>query len=181
MQSKTHPITIIAIPVFLLIIHLDNILAVIGRKINGNAILSKLRRKDYSRESSKIKTTKGTLFKSALIRKKKPLPDKRFGRVQSRIFSKTTSHSVLLQKQLLVLVVEVVSKSEELVNARAASIPIITAVSRLEKSPSEINTIITISKNRYQLSSNTLHLFDFLPQYVAKYAKVTKTSLSYMR
>ena len=101
--------------------------------------------------------------------------------MQSRIFSKTTPHSVLLQKQLLVLVVEVVSKSEELVNARAASIPIITAVSRLEKSPSEINTIITISKNRYQLSSNTLHLFDFLSQYVAKYAKVTKTSLSYMR
>lgn len=86
-----------------------------------------------------------------------------------------------MQKQLLVAVEDVVSESEELVNARAASIPIMTAVSRFEKSPSEINTIITISKNKYQLSSNIHHLFDFLPQYVAQFAKVTKTSLSYMR
>lgn len=91
------------------------------------------------------------------------------------------AYSVLLQKQLFVAVEDVVSESEELVNARAASIPIMTAVSRFEKSPSEIKTIITISKNKYQLSSNILHLFDFLPQYVAQFAKVTKTSLSYMR
>ncbi len=93
--------------------------------------------------------------------------------------AKLNQFSVLLQKQLLVLVV--VSVSVLFVNASAASIPIITAVSRLEKSPSDIKTIITMSKNKYQLSSNILDLFDFLPQYVAKCAKVTKTSSSYMR
>lgn len=93
--------------------------------------------------------------------------------------AKLNQFSVLLQKQLLVLVVA--SVSVLFVNASAASIPIITAVSRLEKSPSDIKTIITMSKNKYQLSSNILDLFDFLPQYVAKCAKVTKTSFSYMR
>lgn len=93
--------------------------------------------------------------------------------------AKLNQFSVLLQKQLLVLVVA--SVSVLFVNASAASMPIITAVSRLEKSPSDIKTIITISKNKYQLSSNILDLFDFLPQYVAKCAKVTKTSSSYMR
>lgn len=93
--------------------------------------------------------------------------------------AKLNQFSVLLQKQLLVLVV--VSVSMLFVNASAASMPIITAVSRLEKSPSDIKTIITMSKNKYQLSSNILDLFDFLPQYVAKCAKVTKTSSSYMR
>ncbi len=93
--------------------------------------------------------------------------------------AKLNQFSVLLQKQLLVLVV--VSVSVLFVNASAASMPIITAVSRLEKSPSDIKTIITMSKNKYQLSSNILDLFDFLPQYVAKCAKVTKTSSSYMR
>lgn len=93
--------------------------------------------------------------------------------------AKLNQFNVLLQKQLLVLVV--VSVSVLFVNASAASIPIITAVSRLEKSPSDIKTIITMSKNKYQLSSNILDLFDFLPQYVAKCAKVTKTSSSYMR
>ena len=93
--------------------------------------------------------------------------------------AKLNQFSVLLQKQLHVLVV--VSVSVLLVNASAASMPIITAVSRLEKSPSDIKTIITMSKNKYQLSSNILDLFDFLPQYVAKCAKVTKTSSSYMR
>ncbi len=93
--------------------------------------------------------------------------------------AKLNQFSVLLQKQLLVLVVA--SVSVLFVNASAASIPIITAVSRLEKSPSDIKTIITMSKNKYQLSSNILDLFDFLPQYVAKCAKVTKTSSSYMR
>ncbi|HAT83364.1 MAG TPA: hypothetical protein DCS37_00440 [Clostridiales bacterium] len=93
--------------------------------------------------------------------------------------AKLNQFSVLLQKQLFVLVV--VSVSVLFVNASAASIPIITAVSRLEKSPSDIKTIITMSKNKYQLSSNILDLFDFLPQYVAKCAKVTKTSSSYMR
>ena len=93
--------------------------------------------------------------------------------------AKLNQFSVLLQKQLLLFVV--VSVSVLFVNASAASIPIITAVSRLEKSPSDIKTIITMSKNKYQLSSNILDLFDFLPQYVAKCAKVTKTSSSYMR
>ena len=93
--------------------------------------------------------------------------------------AKLNQFSVLLQKQLLMLVV--VSVSVLFVNASAASMPIITAVSRLEKSPSDIKTIITMSKNKYQLSSNILDLFDFLPQYVAKCAKVTKTSSSYMR
>ena len=93
--------------------------------------------------------------------------------------AKLNQFSVLLQKQLHVLVVA--SVSVLLVNASAASMPIITAVSRLEKSPSDIKTIITMSKNKYQLSSNILDLFDFLPQYVAKCAKVTKTSSSYMR
>lgn len=93
--------------------------------------------------------------------------------------AKLNQFSVLLQKQLHVLVV--VSVSVLFVNASAASMPIITAVSRLEKSPSDIKTIITMSKNKYQLSSNILDLFDFLPQYVAKCAKVTKTSSSYMR
>lgn len=93
--------------------------------------------------------------------------------------AKLNQFIVLLQKQLLVLVV--VSVSVLFVNASAASMPIITAVSRLEKSPSDIKTIITMSKNKYQLSSNILNLFDFLPQYVAKCAKVTKTSSSYMR
>ena len=93
--------------------------------------------------------------------------------------AKLNQFNVLLQKQLLVLVV--VSVSGLFVNASAASMPIITAVSRLEKSPSDIKTIITMSKNKYQLSSNILDLFDFLPQYVAKCAKVTKTSSSYMR
>ncbi len=93
--------------------------------------------------------------------------------------AKLNQFSVLLQKQLLVLVVA--SVSVLFVNASAASMPIITAVSRLEKSPSDIKTIITMSKNKYQLSSNILDLFDFLPQYVAKCAKVTKTSSSYMR
>ena len=93
--------------------------------------------------------------------------------------AKLNQFSVLLQKQLFVLVV--VSVSVLFVNASAASMPIITAVSRLEKSPSDIKTIITMSKNKYQLSSNILDLFDFLPQYVAKCAKVTKTSSSYMR
>ncbi len=93
--------------------------------------------------------------------------------------AKLNQFNVLLQKQLLVLVV--VSVSVLFVNASAASMPIITAVSRLEKSPSDIKTIITMSKNKYQLSSNILDLFDFLPQYVAKCAKVTKTSSSYMR
>ena len=93
--------------------------------------------------------------------------------------AKLNQFSVLLQKQLHVLVV--VSVSVLFVNAGAASMPIITAVSRLEKSPSDIKTIITMSKNKYQLSSNILDLFDFLPQYVAKCAKVTKTSSSYMR
>ena len=93
--------------------------------------------------------------------------------------AKLNQFSVLLQKQLLVLVV--VSVSVLFVNASAASMPTITAVSRLEKSPSDIKTIITMSKNKYQLSSNILDLFDFLPQYVAKCAKVTKTSSSYMR
>ena len=93
--------------------------------------------------------------------------------------AKLNQFSVLLQKQLHVLVV--VSISVLFVNASAASMPIITAVSRLEKSPSDIKTIITMSKNKYQLSSNILDLFDFLPQYVAKCAKVTKTSSSYMR
>lgn len=93
--------------------------------------------------------------------------------------TKLNQFSVLLQKQSLVLVV--VSVSVLFVNASAASMPIITAVSRLEKSPSDIKTIITMSKNKYQLSSNILDLFDFLPQYVAKCAKVTKTSSSYMR
>ncbi len=88
--------------------------------------------------------------------------------------AKLNQFSVLLQKQLFVLVV--VSVSVLFVNASAASMPIITAVSRLEKSPSDIKTIITMSKNKYQLSSNILNLFDFLPQYVAKCAKVTKTS-----
>ncbi|HCH92911.1 MAG TPA: hypothetical protein DE061_04435 [Clostridiales bacterium] len=88
--------------------------------------------------------------------------------------AKLNQFSVLLQKQLFVLVV--VSVSVLFVNASAASMPIITAVSRLEKSPSDIKTIITMSKNKYQLSSNILDLFDFLPQYVAKCAKVTKTS-----
>ena len=88
--------------------------------------------------------------------------------------AKLNQFSVLLQKQLHVLVV--VSVSVLFVNASAASMPIITAVSRLEKSPSDIKTIITMSKNKYQLSSNILDLFDFLPQYVAKCAKVTKTS-----
>ena len=93
--------------------------------------------------------------------------------------AKLNQFSVLLQKQLHVLVV--VSVSVLFVNASAASMPIITAVSRLEKSPSDIKTIITMSKNKYQLSSNILDLFDFLPQYVANCAKVTKTSSSYMR
>lgn len=93
--------------------------------------------------------------------------------------AKLNQFSALLQKQLLVLVVA--SVSVLFVNASAASMPIITAVSRLEKSPSDIKTIITMSKNKYQLSSNILDLFDFLPQYVAKCAKVTKTSSSYMR
>ncbi len=93
--------------------------------------------------------------------------------------TKLNQFNVLLQKQSLVLVV--VSVSVLFVNASAASMPIITAVSRLEKSPSDIKTIITMSKNKYQLSSNILDLFDFLPQYVAKCAKVTKTSSSYMR
>ena len=93
--------------------------------------------------------------------------------------AKLNQFSVLLQKQLHVLVV--VSVSVLFVNASAASMPIITAVSRLEKSPSDIKTIITMSKNKYQLSSNILDLFDFLPQYVANRAKVTKTSSSYMR
>ena len=93
--------------------------------------------------------------------------------------AKLNQFSVLLQKQLHVLVV--VSVSVLFVNASAASMPIITAVSRLEKSPSDIKTIITMSKNKYQLSSNILDLFDFLPQYVAKCAKVTKPSSSYMR
>ena len=93
--------------------------------------------------------------------------------------AKLNQFSVLLQKQLHVLVV--VSVSVLFVNASAASMPIITAVSRLEKSPSDIKTIITMSKNKYQLFSNILDLFDFLPQYVAKCAKVTKTSSSYMR
>lgn len=93
--------------------------------------------------------------------------------------AKLNQFGVLLQKQLLVLVVA--SVSVLFVNASAASMPIITAVSRLEKSPSDIKTIITMSKNKYQLSSNILDLFDFLPQYVAKCAKVTKTSSSYMR
>ena len=93
--------------------------------------------------------------------------------------AKLNQFNVLLQKQLHVLVV--VSVSVLFVNASAASMPIITAVSRLEKSPSDIKTIITMSKNKYQLSSNILDLFDFLPQYVAKCAKVTKTSSSYMR
>ena len=93
--------------------------------------------------------------------------------------AKLNQFSVLLQKQLHVLVV--VSVSVLFVNASAASMPIITAVSRLEKSPSDIKTIITMSKNKYQLSSNILDLFDFLPQYVAKCATVTKTSSSYMR
>ena len=93
--------------------------------------------------------------------------------------AKLNQFSVLLQKQLHVLVVA--SVSVLFVNASAASMPIITAVSRLEKSPSDIKTIITMSKNKYQLSSNILDLFDFLPQYVAKCAKVTKTSSSYMR
>lgn len=93
--------------------------------------------------------------------------------------AKLNQFSVLLQKQLLVL--DVASVSVLFVNASAASMPIITAVSRLEKSPSDIKTIITMSKNKYQLSSNILDLFDFLPQYVAKCAKVTKTSSSYMR
>lgn len=93
--------------------------------------------------------------------------------------AKLNQFSVLLQKQLHVPVV--VSVSVLFVNASAASMPIITAVSRLEKSPSDIKTIITMSKNKYQLSSNILDLFDFLPQYVAKCAKVTKTSSSYMR
>lgn len=93
--------------------------------------------------------------------------------------AKLNQFNVLLQKQLLVLVVA--SVSVLFVNASAASMPIITAVSRLEKSPSDIKTIITMSKNKYQLSSNILDLFDFLPQYVAKCAKVTKTSSSYMR
>lgn len=93
--------------------------------------------------------------------------------------AKLNQFNVLLQKQLLVLVV--VSVSVLFVNASAASMPIITAVSRFEKSPSDIKTIITMSKNKYQLSSNILDLFDFLPQYVAKCAKVTKTSSSYMR
>lgn len=93
--------------------------------------------------------------------------------------AKLNQFNVLLQKQSLVLVV--VSVSVLFVNASAASMPIITAVSRLEKSPSDIKTIITMSKNKYQLSSNILDLFDFLPQYVAKCAKVTKTSSSYMR
>lgn len=93
--------------------------------------------------------------------------------------AKLNQFNVLLQKQSLVLVVA--SVSVLFVNASAASMPIITAVSRLEKSPSDIKTIITMSKNKYQLSSNILDLFDFLPQYVAKCAKVTKTSSSYMR
>ncbi len=93
--------------------------------------------------------------------------------------AKLNQFSVLLQKQSLVL--DVASVSVLFVNASAASMPIITAVSRLEKSPSDIKTIITMSKNKYQLSSNILDLFDFLPQYVAKCAKVTKTSSSYMR
>ena len=93
--------------------------------------------------------------------------------------AKLNQFSVLLQKQLHVFVVA--SVSVLFVNASAASMPIITAVSRLEKSPSDIKTIITMSKNKYQLSSNILDLFDFLPQYVAKCAKVTKTSSSYMR
>ena len=93
--------------------------------------------------------------------------------------AKLNQFNVLLQKQLHVPVV--VSVSVLFVNASAASMPIITAVSRLEKSPSDIKTIITMSKNKYQLSSNILDLFDFLPQYVAKCAKVTKTSSSYMR
>ncbi len=93
--------------------------------------------------------------------------------------AKLNQFNVLLQKQLLVL--DIASVSVLFVNASAASMPIITAVSRLEKSPSDIKTIITMSKNKYQLSSNILDLFDFLPQYVAKCAKVTKTSSSYMR
>ena len=64
--------------------------------------------------------------------------------------AKLNQFSVLLQKQLHVLVV--VSVSVLFVNASAASMPIITAVSRLEKSPSDIKTIITMSKNKYQLS-----------------------------
>lgn len=87
----------------------------------------------------------------------------------------------LLQKQLLADVDDVFDVSAEFVKASAARIPVITAVSRFEKSPSEINTIITISKNKYQLSSNIAHLFDFLPHYVTNCVKVTKTLLSYMR
>ena len=83
----------------------------------------------------------------------------------------------MLQKQLLADVDVVFDVSTEFVKASAARIPVITAVSRFEKSPSEINTIITISKNKYQLSSNIAHLFDFLTNCV----KVTKTLLSYMR
>ncbi len=93
--------------------------------------------------------------------------------------AKLNQFSVLLQKQLLVLVAA--SESALFVNASAASTASITAVSRLEKSPSDAKATITISKNKYQLSSNILYLFDFLPQYVAKSAKVTKTSSSYMR
>lgn len=97
--------------------------------------------------------------------------------------AKLNQFDVLLQKQLLALVVVLVvaPESASLVNASAASTASITAVSFFEKSPSDTNAIITMSKNRYQLSSNIRNLFDFLPQYVAKCAKVTKTSSSYMR
>ena len=88
--------------------------------------------------------------------------------------AKLNQFSVLLQKRFFVLVV--VSLFFFFVTGGGEIIQIKTAVSRLEKSPSDIKTIITMSKNKYQLSSNILDLFDFLPQYVAKCAKVTKTS-----
>ena len=80
---------------------------------------------------------------------------------------------VLLQKQF-VSVEDVVVADEESVSASAASIASITHISLCDKSPSDMNTIITISKNKNQLSPNILHLFDFLPQYAPRYAKVTR-------
>ena len=59
----------------------------------------------------------------------------------------------LLQKQLALTVSEL-SDEEELVSASAARIASITHISLCEKSPSDINTIIMISKNKNQLSSN---------------------------
>lgn len=77
-----------------------------------------------------------------------------------------------MQKQFA-LTVSDASDVEEFVSASAARIASITHISLCEKSPSEMNTIIMISKNKNQLSSNISHLFDFLPQYAPRYAKVT--------